>query len=203
MNTLMDSYVNAVKAVDDSYVNDCPICFSFVSDDKDRTNIIYESDLFIVAINPRWSPHLGRCAVIPKRHLGDDGRYGVFKLGEIEALEYNQLVILTRDAIDASFLDFGIKEREGHPLIDYLVRPSVHPSGDLFPTYESAVHFMGYMFPEYEGVGIKTNSMPQLDEDGPAILASFPKTNANLTMPADLRQAIVDRLKFNFDYDRL
>ena len=148
-----------IEAINESFDGNCSMCTGFIGEGKDETNIIHESPLMVAAINPRFSPHLGRCAVIPKRHLGLDGRYGVSKLGPDESKEYNLLLMATIDAIYASFSHLGMKYREGLPLIDYLVRPSVHPSGDLFPTYEGPVEFMGYKFPQYDGINMIANDI--------------------------------------------
>lgn len=187
----------------DTFDWNCPICTGFIGEDRENVNIIYESESMIVALNPRWSPHLGRCAIIPKRHLGADGKYGLAKLPYSESVEAKKLSIAARNAIEKSFSHQGIMEREGQPLIDYIERPSEHPSGDLFPTYNGEAEFDGYVFPKYDGAGLKLNSMPAFKGQLNVILSSFPKARADFVMPYNLRSSIAEALKENFDYDSI
>ncbi len=188
-----------------NYDEKCPICAGFIGKYRDEANIIYETEMMVVALNPRGSPHFLRTAIIPKRHLGDAGKYGVDNLMDCEYNEYKKLKMTATDAIIKTSSDLGIKlkKREGQPLVDYLVRPSVHPSGDLFPSYEGEVEFMGYVFPEYIETRIRTHNMPRIAESSPTILASFPKTNEDLTMPVKLRKNIVADLQKNFDCESI
>lgn len=163
-------------------------------------DVIHEEDVMVAVLNGRWSPHLFRTAVVPKRHIGDKGTYGLQCLDMEEKADYSLLRRIATDAIIHAAKSTGnkLKTREGQPLIDCLVRPSYHPSADLIPHYEGPAKLGEYVFPRYVGAEIEAGSSGVTHAS--VIVASFPKSEAEkLTMPKDLRRKTVSVLKESTD----
>lgn len=70
------------------YDSNCGICKFLVDDEIDK---IYEGEHIEAALNPRWSPHALRMTLIPLRHIGEDGKYGLGSLNMDERFEYGLL----------------------------------------------------------------------------------------------------------------
>ena len=179
-----------------NYSPNCPIC-NFLTDDE--TDKIYSGRHIEVALNPRWSPHLFRTALIPKRHLGESGKYGLELLGDCEREEYGLLRRATTDAIIRAARTTGnrLKIREEQLHIDYMERPSIHPSGDLIPQYYDPAKLRGFIFPRYLDAEMEPNSSNVKKVS--VIVASFPKSESGrLTMPRLLREEMANVLKKHF-----
>ena len=137
----------------------CGMCVDVINAaTADSKNIVCRTELFAVTINPRWSPHLGRVAIAPVRHIGPDGVYGMESLGDKERLELSRLRKEVTDSMVKAFGHYGISRREGCVHIDAIVRPSLHPSLDLFPTYDKAPKYKGWTFPSYKKVELEIGS---------------------------------------------
>ena len=169
----------------------CAMCSEACNDvTAIKENIICKTSHFVIGINPRWSPHLGRVFIAPLRHIGADGVYGFQSLTSEEYEEFVQLRKKLTDAIIAAFP--GIKTRDGCPHIDYIVRPSVHPSADLFADFEDVPSFEGYTWPKYKLASFSQGSAPDVIQDAPVILTSL--SNPALVMPQDLRIKLKERI---------
>ncbi|GEM_PF-5758085 len=173
----------------------CQVCKTII-ESCDPANLVHKTEKFTVAINPRWSPHLGRVAIFPNRHIGDEGLYGFEALLDQEREEFIELRERITDALVAGFSKYNMRLREGVPHIDYIIRPSPHPSADLFPAYERAPTFAGYVFPSYQEVMFNQGSAPETIQNAPAVLASLSKQE--LIMPEDLRQKLSSYIKSHF-----
>jgi len=176
-----------------NYDPNCAMC-NFL--EGNTIDIVYEGIYNKVAINPRISPHLFRTAVIPMRHMGADGKYGLELLNKREREEYRSLRLKTTDAIIGSADGTGnrLDMRDGQPDVEYIERPCKHPTGDLFPRYKEPARLGGYVFPRCVDAEIEANSFSV--NSAPVILASF--ADKSLIMPEDLRREIVSILKENF-----
>jgi hypothetical protein len=172
-------------------VSGCAICEFLSSEDIDK---IYQGRYNVVALNPRISPHMLRTAIIPIRHIGGQGIYGVESLSMEERVEYKNARKSATDAIIQSAKETGntLEVREGQPLIDYLERPSDHWSGDLIPKYQGHAKLGDVLFPIYEKVEVKGVGWT------PVIVASFPKGRKDLVMDKKLRSEMARILKKNF-----
>jgi diadenosine tetraphosphate (Ap4A) HIT family hydrolase len=151
-------------------------------------NIIMRTEYFVVGINPRWSPHLGRVFIAPLRHIGPEGVYGFETLTTEEHKEFILLRRKITDALILAFTQYGLKIRDGCAHIDYIVRPSVHPSADLFPAFDGKPEFDGHTWPAYLPIKFEQGSAPSEIQGAPGILASF--SNPALVMPVPLRKAL-------------
>ncbi|UCG95656.1 MAG: hypothetical protein JSV92_01240 [archaeon] len=183
-----------------NFNEECPICNLLRGDDQ--TDLIYDGDFFSLYLNQRVSPHLFRTAIVPYEHCIEKGKYGLECLSKKERDEYRNLKMGATDAIimAAKKTENVLKEREGQPLIDYLVRPSVHPSGDLIPQYEGMpkleVKKLGrvFNFPVYGTINLRHFGSFNLTPPD-AIVGSFPKSNEGLIMPEEVREEQVRLLK--------
>lgn len=166
----------------------CPIC-DFL--EKSSVDTIYDGDFFKVALNPRWSPHFGRTAIIPYEHLGEYGKYGLSRLNEEQKKELSYLDERTVNAIIkfSNHTDSELKKRDGLPCVEHLIRPSVHPNLDLIPQYKKPPNVGGYIAPRYLDDEIEPGSSEIKKAE--VIVASFPKKE----MPRELRAEIVSILK--------
>ena len=171
----------------------CPICDFISSEDAD---IIYEGRHNVVALNPRISPHPFRTAIIPIRHVGCEGLYGMNSLSMNERIEYKNARKRATDAIIKSANETGniLRTREGQPLVDYLERPSVHWSGDLIPQYDGAAKIGGMTFPTYSDADVQGVG------PAPVIVASFPKDRLDLVMDKKVRTEMARLLRKNFEF---
>ena len=172
------------------YDDNCPVC-EIVREDTVYT--IHRGDLNTVVLNPRWSPHPGRCAIIPHDHLGENGVYGLSKLSDETKEEMSYLEKRTVDAqIEfARHIDAELKKREGFPLIDRLVRPSRHPNLDLIPQYDvkQPIVIDEYEFPRYaDKIGVVPGDSGI--ENSEPIIGSF--SGNDKSMPLELIREIVD-----------
>jgi hypothetical protein len=172
----------------------CGMCTDVINQvTADPKNIVCITKLFVVTINPRWSPHLGRVAIAPVRHIGPDGVYGMELLDENERLELSRLRKDVTDSIVKAFSHYGISRREGCAHIDAIVRPSLHPSLDLFPTYDQAPKYKDWTFPSYKKVELEIGSANKNLKKVPTVLASF--SDPTLLMPPELRSSIANDLR--------
>jgi hypothetical protein len=172
----------------------CGMCTDVINEaTADPKNIICRTKLFVVTINPRWSPHLGRVAIAPIRHIGTDGVYGMESLYDKERLELSRLRKNVTDSIVKAFSHYGISRREGCAHIDAIVRPSLHPSLDLFPTYDQAPKYRDWTFPSYKKMELEVGSANKNLEKVTAVLASF--SDPMLLMPLELRSLIANDLR--------
>jgi hypothetical protein len=171
----------------------CSMCTFIDSKTADNANIVHRTERFVVGINPRWSPHLGRVAIAPTRHVGASGVYGLESLSENSRRELVHLRRRVTNAIIDAFSSFGMSVREGCAHIDAIVRPSHHPSLDLFPSYDNPPVFNGWTFPSYERVALSIGSGPETLAQASNVLASF--SNTALTMPLELRCKITEELR--------
>ena len=172
----------------------CSMCADVINEaTADSKNIVCRTKLFVVTINPRWSPHLGRVAIAPVRHIGHDGVYGMESLNEEERLELSRLRKDVTDSIVKAFNHFGISQREGCVHIDAIVRPSLHPSLDLFPTYDNAPKYKDWTFPSYKKVELEIGSAHANVKKISTVLASF--SDPSLIMPPELRKLIENDLR--------
>jgi len=163
---------------------------------SNNENIIFSSCFFYITINPRWSPHLGRVAIVPLRHIGKDGLYGMEALTDEERVDFiNLRILMTKTIIDV-FSNFGIGMRDGCHDIETICRPSQHPSLDIFPIYIKAPIYKGWQFPHYVESKISKGSAPSEIEVKQTLLASF--SDPGLLMPLELRLSLVNDLKNNF-----
>jgi len=136
----------------------CVICNLLKTDD---TGLVYDGNLNAVLIYPRENPHPFRVAVVPKRHLGEDGMYCLDLLSGEEREECNSLSIKMTDAILSALEITGNepkRTKEGLPLINQLIRPSTHPNLDHFVQTEGAARIGSYVFPRYHDDEIESNS---------------------------------------------
>lgn len=180
-----------------NFDSNCSIC-NFLKEDE--TDVIYEGDFFEAVINPRWSPHAPfRTAIVPYEHFGDKGKYGLEKISNIERKEYREIRIRTTEAIIKAAKETGneLKTREGQPLIDYMERPSIHPSGDTMPQFKRPAKLGDHVSPRYLDTEIDPGNSGI--EKASVIVGSFPKDQGyKLTMPEDLRREAVKILKKHF-----
>jgi len=182
------SILNRLKEIN------CGMCQAAINKaTADEINIVYRTKLFVVTINPRWSPHLGRVAIAPLRHIGVNGVYGMESLDKNESLEFSKLRKVVTDSIASAFGQYGISKREGCSHIDAITRPSLHPSLDLFPTYDEAPTYKEWKFPSYKKVELEIGSGHKNLMQASTVLASF--SNPALIMPEKLRSSIVKDLK--------
>lgn len=182
------------------YDDECPICTGVINKKtRDENNIVTDYGNFVVAINPRFSPHPYRTAIVPIGHMCNTGKYGFAGLYPDDWGSYNHL----REKVTRAIVNvcetkkLKLKQREGFPLIDCIERPSVHPSADIFPTYVETPVVHGVRFPKYGSVMVDMGEN-EIFETEP-ILASFPKQAFNIEMPVDLRRKIAGDLRVEFE----
>jgi hypothetical protein len=153
-----------------NYDKNCKICNSLANDE----HVIYEGIFFAWVPYPKENPHPLRSALVPKRHLGEDGKYCLAKLNDEEKEELSKLEIMATNAIiDAVKTNkIELETREGLPLIERLVRPSIHPDLDLAPQTKGAAKLGDYTFPRYLDAEIEANSA-NVRKTAKVIVASF------------------------------
>lgn len=140
-----------------NYNPDCNICNALEKDE----HIIYEGKLIAWIPYPRWNENPFRSALVPKRHLGADGKYRLAKLSSVEEAELDSLEIVATDAIVSAIKNSGMKlepPRQGMELIDSITRPGIHPNRDLMPKIEPPAKLAGYVFPRSLDAEIEANS---------------------------------------------
>ena len=171
----------------------CPVCEIIR---KNTPYTIHRGDFNTVVLNPRWSPHPGRCAIVPHDHLGENGVYGLSELSDDTKKEMGYLEKRTVEAQVnfARHIDADLEKREGLPLIDRLIRPSRHPSLDLIPQYDvkQPIVIAEYEFPRYaDEIGVVPGNS-RIDKSKP-IIGSF--SGNDKLMPLELVREIVDTFR--------
>jgi hypothetical protein len=177
-----------------NYNSECKTCNALQKDE----HVIYEGKLVAWVPYPRWNANPFRSALVPKRHLGEDGKYGLAKLSNEEREELGSMETSVTNAIISATKDAQIEleTRDGMPLIDRLVRTATHPNIDFVPQTKQPAKFAGYIFPRYLDAGIGVNSA-NIKKTAKVIVASF--ADAPLK-PEDLIEEEVRLLKKYFNF---
>ncbi len=176
------------------YNSKCKICNALERDE----HIIYEGDSIAWIPYPRWNANPFRSALVPKRHLGEDGKYGLARLSNKERKEIDKLEISVTNAIISATSQalIGLETRDGLPLIDRIIRTSTHPNIDFIPQTSHTATLSGYKFPRYLNAEIEANSA-NIKKTAKIIVASF--ADAPLK-PEDLVEEEVRLLKKYFTF---
>lgn len=153
-----------------NYSADCKIDNALQKDE----HIILEGKSIAWIPYSRENPSPFRSALVPKRHLGEDGKYGLSRLSNEEREELANMEIRVTNAIVSAAKDAHIEmeKRDGMPLIDRLIRTSVHPNIDFIPQTKQPAKLGGYIFPRYLDAEIEANSA-NIKKTAKVIVASF------------------------------
>jgi len=172
-----------------NYNADCKICNTLQKDE----HIIYEGKSIVWVPYPRWNANPFRSALVPKRHLGEDGKYGLSRLSNEEREELGNTEIVVTNAIISAARDAHIEmeTRDGMPLIDRLIRTAVHPNIDFVPQTKQPAKLAGYVFPRNLDAEIEANSA-NVNKTAKVIVASF---SAAPPKPEDLIEEEVRLLR--------
>jgi hypothetical protein len=175
-----------------NYDSTCPNCHALTDAD---TDVIKEGEYAEVVLNKRASPHLGRMAIIPKRHPNNE--YAFPSIDEIT--EIWSMKNAARDALIRFARETGNKlySVNGRPSIDLLVRSSstAHSNLDIIPQYACHAVFRGYISPTYSSTTLMSPEGHEKDFSTQVIVASLPASLTELEMPKKLRTDIVSELK--------
>lgn len=141
---------------------------------KNDEHIIYEGESIAWIPYPRWNANPFRSALVPKRHLGENGKYGLARLFNEEREELGNLEVVVTNAIVSAAKDAQIEleTRDGMPLIDRLIRTAVHPDIDFVPQTRQPAKLAGYVFPRCLNDEIEANSA-DVKKTAKVIVASF------------------------------
>jgi hypothetical protein len=153
-----------------NYNADCKIDNTLQKDE----HIILEGKSIAWIPYPRENPNPFRSALVPKRHLGEDGKYGLSKLSNEEREELVNMEVIVTNAIVSATKDAHIEmeTRDGMPLIDRLIRTAFHPNIDFIPQIKQPTKLAGYVFPRYLDAEIDANSA-NINKTAKVIVASF------------------------------
>ena len=174
----------------------CDVCNDYFGPRGDRSLVVDEGRYrMAVVLNPKLSPHAFRTAIVPYGHLRNADGYAPRKLDEDEMHEFNELFRKSRSAIVRASEKVGLKlkQREGFPLIDFMVRPSRHPSGDLIPHYDGDVIIGGKKLLQYVDTRLKSGDGSE--RSIPTVVGSFAKEE---NIPEELKRILVSELQRAF-----